>query len=63
MVVGGTLPINNFNMLVLFELGATHLFSTSRIVTKMERGFIMGTPTGNRVWNTGKPINTKKKIF
>jgi len=33
-VIAGTLPINNFHMLVLFELGATHSFITRRIVTK-----------------------------
>jgi len=36
-MVAGTLPMNNFNVLMFFELGATHLFSIRRIVTKMER--------------------------
>jgi hypothetical protein len=56
-VVAGTLPINNFTMLVLFELGATHSFITRRIVTKyrerdennIKKGFKIGTPTRNRV--------------
>jgi hypothetical protein len=55
-VVAGTQLMNNINVLV-FELGATHLFITRRIVTKIGRGgesnrkkgFIIRTPIGNRV--------------
>ena len=34
-VVAGTLPMNNFNVLVLFDLGATHPFIARKIVTKL----------------------------
>jgi len=34
-VVIDTLPMNNFNVFMLFELGVTHSFITRRIVTKM----------------------------
>ena len=48
--------MNNFNMHVLFDPGATHLFIAKRIVTKLrkrvqivEKGFVIGTPMGNMV--------------
>jgi hypothetical protein len=58
-VVIDTLPMNNFNVFMLFELGVTHSFITRRIVTKIgkrvktikkkKKGFIIGTFTGNRL--------------
>ena len=48
--------MNNFNVHMLFDPSATHLFITRRIVTKIrkrvkviEKGFIIGTPIGNKV--------------
>jgi hypothetical protein len=48
--------MNNFNVHVLFDTSAIHLFITRRIVTKLgkvveviENGFIIGTPMGNMV--------------
>jgi hypothetical protein len=34
-VVAGTLPMNNFNVHVLFDPGATHSFIAKRIVIKL----------------------------
>ena len=55
-VVAGTLLMNNFNVHVFFDPGATHSFIARRIVTKLrngveveEKGFIIGTPMGNLV--------------
>jgi hypothetical protein len=56
-VVAGTLLMNNFNVHVLFNPGATHSFIiVRRIVTKLrkgveivEKGFVIGTPMGNMV--------------
>jgi hypothetical protein len=55
-VVAGTLPMNNFNVHVLFDPGATHSFIAKRIVIKLrkgveivEKGFVIGTPMGNMV--------------
>jgi hypothetical protein len=52
----GTLLMNNFNVHVLFDSGATHSFIAKRIVTKLrkgveivEKGFIIGTPMGNMI--------------
>jgi len=48
--------MNNFNVHVLFDPGATHSFIAWRIVTKLkkgvevvEKGFVIGTPMGNMV--------------
>jgi hypothetical protein len=48
--------MNNLNMHLLFDPGATHSFIARRIVTKLrkgvevvERGFVIGTPMGNMV--------------
>jgi hypothetical protein len=55
-VVAGTLLMNNFNVHVLLDPGATHSFIAGRIVTKLrkgveivEKGFVIGTPMGNMV--------------
>ena len=55
-VVAGTLLMNNFNVHVLFDPGATHSFIARRIVTKLrngvevvEKGFVIGTSMGNMV--------------
>ena len=55
-VVAGTLLLNDFNMHVLFDPGATHSFIAKRSVTKLrkeveivEKGFVIGTPMGNMV--------------
>ena len=36
--VAGTLLMNNFNVHVLFDPGATHSFIAKRIVTKLRKG-------------------------
>jgi hypothetical protein len=48
--------MNNFNVHVLFDPGATHSFIARRIVTKLrkgveviEKGFVIRTPMGNIV--------------
>ena len=48
--------MNNLNVHVLFDPGATHLFVARRIVTKLskgvevvEKGFVIGTLMGNLV--------------
>jgi hypothetical protein len=48
--------MNNLNVHVLFDLGATHSFIARRIVTKLgmgvevvEKGFVIGTSIGNMV--------------
>ena len=48
--------MNNLNVYVLFDLGATHSFIIRRIVTKLgmgvevvEKRFVIGTPIGNMV--------------
>jgi len=48
--------MNNFNVHVLFDPGATHSFIVRRIVTKLrkgvevvEKGFVIGTLMGNMV--------------
>jgi len=48
--------MNNFNVHVLFDPGATHSFIARRIVTKLrkgvevvEKGFVILTPMGNMV--------------
>jgi len=50
------LLMNNFNVHVLFDLGATYSFIAKRIIAKLrmgvgvvEKGFIIGTPMGNMV--------------
>jgi hypothetical protein len=55
-VVAGTPLMNNFNVHVLFDPGATHSFIARRIVTKLrkgveivEKGFVIGTTMGNIV--------------
>ena len=55
-MVAGTLLVNEFNAHVLFDPGVTHSFIDKRIVTKLkngveivEKGFLIGTPMGNRV--------------
>jgi len=55
-VVVGTLLMDNFNVHVLFDPGATHSFIARRIVTKLrkgveivQKGFVIGTPMGNMV--------------
>jgi len=55
-VVASTLLMNNFNVHVLFDPGATHSFIARRIVTKLrkgveviEKGFVIRTPMGNIV--------------
>eukprot|EP00258_Populus_trichocarpa_P032172 XP_024448191.1 uncharacterized protein LOC112325619 [Populus trichocarpa] len=55
-VVAGTLLMNNFNVHVLFDPGATHSFIAKRIVTKLrkgveivEKGFVIGTPMRNMI--------------
>jgi len=55
-MMAGTLLMNNFNVHVLFNSGATHSFIAKRIVTKLrkgvkivEKGFIIGTPMGNMI--------------
>jgi len=55
-VVAGTLLMNNFNVHVLFDSGATQSFIARRIVTELrkgveivEKGFVIGTPMGNMV--------------
>ena len=55
-VVVGTLLMNNFNVHVLFDPGATHSFIDKRIVIKLGKGvkvvekeFIIGTLMGNNV--------------
>jgi hypothetical protein len=55
-VVAGTLLMNNFNVHMLFDPGATHSFIAKRIVTKLrkgveivEKGFVIGTPMGNMI--------------
>ena len=45
-MVTGTVPMKNFNVLVLFELGATHLFNTRRICEQNGKGV--------RNWNSNK---------
>ena len=54
--MAGTLIINNFNVHVLFDLGATHSFIARKIVNKLGKGvevvekwFVIGTPMGNMV--------------
>jgi hypothetical protein len=37
-MVAGMLLMNNFNVYVLFDLGATYSFIASRIVTKLGKG-------------------------
>jgi len=48
--------MNNFNVHVLFDSGATHSFIARRIVTKLrkgveiiEKGFVIGTTMRNMV--------------
>ena len=48
--------MNNFNVHMLFDSGATHSFIARRIVTKLrkgveviEKGFVIGTPMENMV--------------
>jgi len=48
--------MDNFNVHVLFDPGATHSFIARRIVTKLrkgveivQKGFVIGTPMGNMV--------------
>ena len=55
-VVASMLLMNNFNLHVLFDLGATYSFIAKRIIAKLrmrvgivEKGFIIGTPMGNMV--------------
>jgi len=55
-VVAGTLLLNDFNVHVLFDPGATHSFIAKRIVTKLrkgveivEKGFVIGTLMGDMV--------------
>jgi len=55
-VVAGMLHINDYQMHVLFDSGATHSFIANKKVTKLsketkrvEKGFIIGTPLGETV--------------
>jgi hypothetical protein len=55
-MVAGTLLMNNFNVHVLFDPGATHSFIARRVVTKLrmrveivKKGFVIGTLMGNMV--------------
>jgi hypothetical protein len=55
-VVAGMVQMNDYQMHVLFDSGATHSFITNKNVTKLsketkrvEKGFIIGTPLGETV--------------
>jgi hypothetical protein len=55
-VVAGMLQMNDYQMHVLFDSGATHSFIANKNVTKLsketkrvEKGFIIGTPLGETV--------------
>jgi len=55
-VVAGMLQMNEYQMHVLFDSGATHSFIANKSVTKLsketkrvEKGFIIGTPLGETV--------------
>ncbi|XP_073267145.1 uncharacterized protein [Populus alba] len=69
-VVAGTLLLNDFNVYVLFDLGATHSFIAKRIVTKLrkgveivEKGFIIGTPIGNMVETNIVYVDVRVSLF
>jgi hypothetical protein len=55
-VVAGMLQMNDYQMHVLFDSGATHSFIVNKNVTKLsketkrvEKGFIIATPLGETV--------------
>jgi hypothetical protein len=55
-MVAGMLQMNDYQIHILFDFGATHSFIANKNVTKLsketkkaEKGFIIGTPLGETV--------------